>query len=200
MKRKNIHTFDSESIQTLKTMILSSDKSASKMGIQMLKNANLDDEETLNQLQLFSQVNIMDWYEMDAETMKSVLDVFVDLENRGFLVKEHKVELSKTLDGNDIVNWMDVQIAAKIEKQFVARKALAEEWLDDNCTDERKEAIEIENSGKKVEFKKNPEPVPEELTAEFNKDLKFKKAFHELTPGRQRGYIIFFSQPKSYIY
>ena len=60
MKRKNIHTFDSESIQTLKTMILSSDNSASKMGIQMLKNANLDDEETLNQLQLFSQVNIMD--------------------------------------------------------------------------------------------------------------------------------------------
>ena len=78
MKRKNIDTFDSESIQTLKTMILSSDKSANKMGIQMLTNANLNDEETLNQLQLFSQVNIMDWYEMDAETMKSVLDVFVD--------------------------------------------------------------------------------------------------------------------------
>lgn len=59
------------------------------------------------------------------------------------------------------------------------------------------EAIEIENSGKKVEFKKNPEPIPKELMVEFNKDLKFKKAFHELTPGRQRGYIIFFSQPKS---
>ena len=59
------------------------------------------------------------------------------------------------------------------------------------------EAIEIENSGKKVEFKKNPEPIPEELMVEFNKDLKFKKAFHELTPGRQRGYIIYFSQPKS---
>ena len=59
------------------------------------------------------------------------------------------------------------------------------------------EAIEIENSGKKVEFKKNPEPIPEELMLEFNKDLKFKKAFHELTPGRQRGYIIYFSQPKS---
>ena len=59
------------------------------------------------------------------------------------------------------------------------------------------EAIEIENSGGKVEFKKNPEPIPEELMVEFNKDLKFKKAFHELTPGRQRGYIIYFSQPKS---
>jgi uncharacterized protein YdeI (YjbR/CyaY-like superfamily) len=59
------------------------------------------------------------------------------------------------------------------------------------------EAIEIENSGKKVEFKKNPEPIPEELLLEFKKDLKFKNAFNQLTPGRQRGYIIYFSQPKS---
>ncbi len=27
--------------------------------------------------------------------------------------------------------------------------------------------------------------------------IKFKKAFYDLTPGRQRGYIIYFSQPKS---
>jgi uncharacterized protein YdeI (YjbR/CyaY-like superfamily) len=59
-----------------------------------------------------------------------------------------------------------------------------------------KEAIGIENSGRKVTFNKNPEPIPEELMVEFNKDLKFKNAFHELTPGRQRGYIIYFSQPK----
>jgi uncharacterized protein YdeI (YjbR/CyaY-like superfamily) len=59
------------------------------------------------------------------------------------------------------------------------------------------EAIEIENSGEKVEFKKNPEPIPEELLVEFKKDLKFKNAFNQLTPGRQRGYIIYFSQPKS---
>ena len=60
-----------------------------------------------------------------------------------------------------------------------------------------KEAIEIENSGIKVAFKKNPEPIPEELMVEFSKDLVFKKSFYDLTPGRQRGYIIYFSQPKS---
>ncbi len=58
------------------------------------------------------------------------------------------------------------------------------------------EAIEIEESGKKVEFKKNPEPIPNELLQAFEQDFSFKKAFYELTPGRQRGYIIHFSQPK----
>ncbi len=58
------------------------------------------------------------------------------------------------------------------------------------------EAIAIEESGKKVEFKKNPEPIPDELLQAFEDDATFKKAFYALTPGRQRGYIIHFSQPK----
>lgn len=58
------------------------------------------------------------------------------------------------------------------------------------------EAIEIEKKGLKVEFKKNPEPIPEELIQAFEVDPAFKKAFYNLTPGRQRGYIIHFSQPK----
>lgn len=58
------------------------------------------------------------------------------------------------------------------------------------------EAIAIEESGKKVEFKKNPEPIPDELIEAFKKDPAFKKAFYDLTPGRQRGYVIHFSQPK----
>ncbi len=58
------------------------------------------------------------------------------------------------------------------------------------------EAIEIEKAGLKVEFKKNPEPVPEELQQKLDDDLLFKNAFEALTPGRQRGYILYFSQPK----
>lgn len=58
------------------------------------------------------------------------------------------------------------------------------------------EAIEIEESGKKVEFKKNPEPMPDELLEALEQDPAFKQAFYALTPGRQRGYIIHFSQPK----
>jgi uncharacterized protein YdeI (YjbR/CyaY-like superfamily) len=58
------------------------------------------------------------------------------------------------------------------------------------------EAVEIEKSGKKVEFEKNPEPIPEELLQAFEDDPIFKNAFYALTAGRQRGYIIHFSQPK----
>lgn len=58
------------------------------------------------------------------------------------------------------------------------------------------EAIAIEESGQKVEFKKNMEPVPIELLQAFEDNPAFKKAFYALTPGRQRGYIIYFSQPK----
>lgn len=58
------------------------------------------------------------------------------------------------------------------------------------------EAIAIEESGKKAEFRKNPEPIPDELLQTFEDDPAFKKAFYALTPGRQRGYIIHFSQPK----
>lgn len=58
------------------------------------------------------------------------------------------------------------------------------------------EAIAIEESGKKVEFKKNPEPIPDELLQVFEDDPAFKRTFYGLTPGRQRGYIIHFSQLK----
>lgn len=58
------------------------------------------------------------------------------------------------------------------------------------------EAIEIEEAGLKVEFKKNAEPVPDELLQKFEEDSYFKSAFDELTPGRQKGYILHFSQPK----
>ena len=58
------------------------------------------------------------------------------------------------------------------------------------------EAIVIEESGAKVEFKKNPEPIPDELSQVFEDDPTFKKAFYDLTLSRQRGYIIYFSQPK----
>lgn len=58
------------------------------------------------------------------------------------------------------------------------------------------EAIDIEERGQKVIFQKNPEPIPVELTVMFKQDPAFKKAFDFLTAGRQRGYIIYFSQPK----
>lgn len=58
------------------------------------------------------------------------------------------------------------------------------------------EAIEIEKAGLKIEFKKEPEPMPEELKTRLAEFPELKEAFEALTPGRQRGYILHFSQPK----
>jgi uncharacterized protein YdeI (YjbR/CyaY-like superfamily) len=58
------------------------------------------------------------------------------------------------------------------------------------------EAIEVEKSGLKVVFKKIPEPIPIELQQKLDDNLEFNNAFKSLTPGRQRGYILYFSAPK----
>ena len=59
------------------------------------------------------------------------------------------------------------------------------------------EAIEVEKSGLKMEFKKTAEyTIPEEFQDILDKDPNIKTAFQALTPGRQRAYIIYFSQPK----
>ena len=59
------------------------------------------------------------------------------------------------------------------------------------------EATEIEKSGAKVEAKKTSEyPMPEELKNKFKELPELKVAFEKLTPGRQRGYLLHFSQAK----
>src|SRR6266480_1344068 len=58
------------------------------------------------------------------------------------------------------------------------------------------EAIEVEKAGLKVNFKQNPEPVPEEFQNKLGESPALKTAFEALTPGRQRGYILYFSGAK----
>jgi uncharacterized protein YdeI (YjbR/CyaY-like superfamily) len=59
------------------------------------------------------------------------------------------------------------------------------------------EAIEVERAGKKVSYKKTEDmEVPLELTSKLAKNSKLKAAFAALTPGRQRSYILHFSQAK----
>lgn len=59
-----------------------------------------------------------------------------------------------------------------------------------------REAIELERAGIQVVYKKNPEPVPAELQERLDRNAVLKKAFASLTPGRQRGYILFISSAK----
>jgi len=59
------------------------------------------------------------------------------------------------------------------------------------------EAIEVERAGLKVKLKKTSEyKIPEEFQKRLNKNAALKTAFNTLTPGRQRAYIFYFSQPK----
>jgi uncharacterized protein YdeI (YjbR/CyaY-like superfamily) len=59
------------------------------------------------------------------------------------------------------------------------------------------QAIEVEKAGLKVELKKTAEfKMPEEFQNQLDKNRALKAAFNSLTPGRQRGYLLYFSAPK----
>ncbi len=60
-----------------------------------------------------------------------------------------------------------------------------------------KQAIAVEKAGLKVDFPAKRElEYPEELSRVLQKDRKLAKAFHALTPGRQRGYVMHFAGAK----
>ena len=59
------------------------------------------------------------------------------------------------------------------------------------------EAIEVEKAGLKVELKKTADfTVAEEFKNKLDKSPALKKAFYQLTPGKQRAYLLYFSAPK----
>jgi len=59
-----------------------------------------------------------------------------------------------------------------------------------------KEAILVEQSGKKVVPSSSPQELPEELHQKFAEHPGLETAFFTLTPGRQRGYVMHFSEAK----
>lgn len=59
------------------------------------------------------------------------------------------------------------------------------------------QAVEVEKAGLKVEFKPTAQfSMPEEFQTRLADDPALKAAFEALTPGRQRGYLLYFSAPK----
>jgi uncharacterized protein YdeI (YjbR/CyaY-like superfamily) len=59
------------------------------------------------------------------------------------------------------------------------------------------EAIAIEKSGAKVEMKSAAQfDVPQEFQKRLDADPKLAAAFHALTPGRQKGYLLYFAGAK----
>jgi uncharacterized protein YdeI (YjbR/CyaY-like superfamily) len=60
-----------------------------------------------------------------------------------------------------------------------------------------KEAAEVAKAGLKVNYKKTSEfKIPEEFQNRLDQIPALKTAFDALTPGRQRAYLFYFSQPK----
>lgn len=80
------------------------------------------------------------------------------------------------------------QIRFTNAREIVAMKPIVKAYIS--------EAIEAERAGLKVEYKRNPEPVPGELQYKLDHYPAMKAAFGALTPGRQRAYILFFSAAK----
>jgi uncharacterized protein YdeI (YjbR/CyaY-like superfamily) len=59
------------------------------------------------------------------------------------------------------------------------------------------EAIELEESGKRIELKKPSEyPIPEELQRRLDDNAVLRSAFATLTPGRKKSYIFHVSSAK----
>jgi uncharacterized protein YdeI (YjbR/CyaY-like superfamily) len=87
----------------------------------------------------------------------------------------------------------NVQAARQIRftniREIVGRESTLKAYI--------KEAIAVEKAGLEVSYKKTSEfAIPEEFQKRLDESPALKKAFDALTPGRQRGYILYFSAAK----
>lgn len=104
---------------------------------------------------------------------------------KGALLKDEKrilVQQTKNVQAARQLRWTSVTAIAKMKTSIKA-------YI--------KEAIAIEKTGEKIVFK----PVaaytmPEEFQQALDDMPELKKAFYQLTPGRQRGYLLHFASPK----
>ncbi len=104
-----------------------------------------------------------------------------------------KGALLKDTHGILVQQTENVQAARQV--RFTNTREIAE--LESLLKAYIKEAIEVEKAGLKVEYKKTSEfAIPEEFRKRLEKRPALKKAFAALTPGRQRGYLLYFSAPK----
>lgn len=105
----------------------------------------------------------------------------------------HKGALLKDPHGILIQQTENVQAARQIRftnvQEIDEMQLILKTYID--------EAIEVEKAGLQVNYKKTTEYIiPEELQNKFVEIPDLKTAFEALTPGRQRAYILHFSQPK----
>lgn len=104
---------------------------------------------------------------------------------KGVLMKDPDhilIQQSKNVQAARQVRFTDVQQIIDLEKELKAYMF---------------EAVEIEESGVKVEMKKTKDfEISEEFQQKLNENFELKKAFESLTQGRQRAYLLYFSSAK----
>jgi uncharacterized protein YdeI (YjbR/CyaY-like superfamily) len=104
---------------------------------------------------------------------------------KGALLKDKKkilIQQTENVQSARQVRFADVQQIIKLEKTLKSYIY---------------EAVQVEESGLKVELKKTKDfKVPEEFQKKLDMNRALKTAFNALTPGRQRGYLFYFSQAK----
>jgi uncharacterized protein YdeI (YjbR/CyaY-like superfamily) len=104
-----------------------------------------------------------------------------------------KGALLKDPKGILIQQTVNVQSARQIRftslQEIVEMESIIKSYIN--------EAIEVEKSGVEVEFKKTTEyTIPEEFQQKLEEIPALREAFEALTPGRQRGYLLYFSAAK----
>ncbi len=98
-------------------------------------------------------------------------------------------------DANNILIQQTENVQSARQIRFINVKQIAE--VERIIKAYIYEAIEVEKAGLKVKLKKTSDfKMPEEFKNKLDKKPALKKAFEALTPGRQRAYIFYFSQPK----
>lgn len=103
---------------------------------------------------------------------------------KGVLLEDPDEVLEKPGSNSRIarrVSFTDVQEIVKIESIL---------------TSYIKEAIEVERAGLEVNLEEKKEPIPKEFKQKLEENPDLKSAFEALTPGRQRGYLLYFLDAK----
>ncbi|WP_067151502.1 YdeI/OmpD-associated family protein [Pseudotamlana agarivorans] len=105
----------------------------------------------------------------------------------------HKGALLNDANNLLIQQTENVQSARQIrfinEQEIIDLKAVIKAYVF--------EAIEVEKVGLEVKMKKTSEyEIPHELEETFKNNPELETAFFNLTPGRQKGYLLYFSQAK----
>ena len=104
---------------------------------------------------------------------------------KGALLKDPKGILIQPTENSQAQRQMRFTSAAEIAQMKTTIRSYV------------KQAIEVEQSGAKVEFRKSADLVyPKEFQDKLDRNTALREAFHALTPGRQRQYHLYFTGAK----